>query len=136
MNEAPISEAIVIHPHLLQKFMRYKKDYANLLALYTFYLYHAKQQKTNSILATDGFTKQGMNWALERVKKTKRILKDIGLITVNQKGYYSYIHLLYIYTQKKIANILSTVKDVIEEKIIKKEEPKKEIKPIEKSQFV
>jgi len=42
MQQKPITEAIVIHPHLIQKFMKYQKDYANLLALYTFYLYNAQ----------------------------------------------------------------------------------------------
>jgi hypothetical protein len=33
----PIAELIIINPHIIQKFMRQGKDYANLLALYTFY---------------------------------------------------------------------------------------------------
>jgi hypothetical protein len=100
MQQEPIKEAIVIHPHLIQKFMKYQKDYANLLALYTFYLYNAQLQKTNNILATDNFTKNGLNWAIDRVKRIKKILKEIGVISVNQKGYYSYIHLAYILATK------------------------------------
>ena len=75
MQQEPIKEAIVIHPHLIQKFMKYQKDYANLLALYTFYLYNAQLQKTNKILATDNFTHNGLNWAIDRVKRIKKILK-------------------------------------------------------------
>jgi hypothetical protein len=45
MEQEPIEDLIVIHPNILRKFMRHGKDYANLLALYSFYLYHAKQTK-------------------------------------------------------------------------------------------
>jgi len=62
METQPIEGAIVIHENLIRRFMRYEKDFANLLALYTFYLYHAKNQKTNRPLATDQFTADGMNW--------------------------------------------------------------------------
>ena len=105
MKEIPIEDAIIINPHVLQKFMRQGKSFANLLALYTFYLYHAKEQKTNQPLATDEFTRKGMNWALERVKKTKRLLKEMKLIEVVQKEQYSYIHLFFIYTKKKIVEL-------------------------------
>ena len=105
-SEQPIEELLILHPHLLQKFMRQGKDFANLLALYTFYTYQAKIQKTNQPLATDEFTRKGMNWAGDRVKKTKRLLKKMGVIEVVQKGYYSYIKLPFIYTKKKIGEIL------------------------------
>ena len=77
MELEPIENPIVIHPHLLQKFLKHGKNYANLLALYSFYIYHAQLQKTNKPLATDEFTRKGMNWAIDRVKKTKRILKEM-----------------------------------------------------------
>ena len=138
----PIDRVIAIHPHLLQKFMRHKKDFANLLALYTFYLYHANRQKTNSILATDEFTKNGMHWALDRVKRVKKILKELGVIVVQQKGYYSYIKLAYIYTKNKIDMLLgkdNTKEDkkeppkpkLVEEKKVEEAKPKAEDKPKE-----
>ncbi len=108
--------------------MRQDKHFANLLALYTFYIYHAQLQETNQPLATDEFTRKGLNWALERVKKTKRMLKDLGVIEVVQKKKYSYIHLFFIYTKKKIKNILTQNS---EEKV--EVEEKKE--PKEKSEF-
>ncbi len=106
MELQPIENAIVIHPHVLQRFIKHGKDYANLLALYTFYLYHAQLQKTNQPLATDEFTRKGMNWAIDRVKKTKKILKEMKLIEVVQKQKYYYIHLFFIYTKKKVGEIL------------------------------
>ncbi|CAA6825414.1 MAG: Unknown protein [uncultured Sulfurovum sp.] len=108
MELEPIENPIVIHPHLLQRFLKQGKDYANLLALYSFYLYHAQLQKTNQPLATDEFTRKGMNWAIDRVKKTKKLLKEMKLIEVVQKKKYYYIHLFFIYTKKKIGEILGT----------------------------
>ncbi|CAA6807980.1 MAG: Unknown protein [uncultured Sulfurovum sp.] len=108
MELEPIENPIVIHPHLLQRFLKHGKDYANLLALYSFYLYHAQLQKTNQPLATDEFTRKGMNWAIDRVKKTKKLLKEMKLIEVVQKRKYYYIYLFFIYTKKKIDEILGT----------------------------
>ena len=106
MEQQTTSTPIVIHPHTLQKFMRSGKDFANLLALYTFYIYHAQLQKTNQPLATDEFVRKGLNWAIDRVKRIKKILKDMKLIEVVQKGQYYYVHLFFIYTKKKIDEIL------------------------------
>jgi len=106
MEQEPIENIIMIHPHLLQKFLKQGKDYANLLALYSFYSYHAQLQKTNQPLVTDEFTRKGMNWASDRVKRIKKILKDMKLIEVVQKRQYYYVHLFFIYTKKKIGEIL------------------------------
>jgi len=124
MEQKNTLNPIVIHPHLLQKFMKHGKDFANLIALYSFYLYHANLQKTNQPLATDEFTKKGMNWALERVKKTKKILKELKIIEVVQKRQYYYIHIFFIYTQKKIANIFAP-KEKKESVAVEKKEEKK-----------
>jgi len=106
MELEPLDNPIVIHPHLLQRFLKQGKNYANLLALYSFYLYHAQRQKTNQPLVTDEFTRKGMNWASDRVKKTKKILKEMKLIEVVQKRQYYYVHLFFIYTKKKLGEIL------------------------------
>ena len=106
MELEPIENPIVIHPHLLRKFLKHGKNYANLLALYSFYIYHAQLQKTNQPLVTDDFTRKGMNWAIDRVKQTKKILKEMKLIEVVQHRKYYYVHLFFIYTKKKIAEIL------------------------------
>jgi len=105
MEQEPIEDLIVIHPNILRKFMRHGKDFANLIALYSFYLYHAKQQKTNKPLATDEFTRKGMNWAIDRVKRIKKILKEMKLIEVVQYRKYYYVHLFFIYTKKKLDEI-------------------------------
>lgn len=120
--EEPLEDLLVIHPHTLQKFMRQGKEFANLLALYTFYSYQAKLQKTNQPLSTDEFTRKGMNWAIDRVKKTKKLLKELGFIAVVQKGYYSYIQLPFIYTKKRVGELLGKiVTNITTPKVSKKE---------------
>ena len=110
MELQPVENAIVIHPHLLQKFMKHGKDYANLIALYSFYIYHAQLQKTNKPLATDEFTRKGLNWALDRVKKTKKILKEMKVIEVVQYRKYYYVH-LFLYTPKRrLARFLGKIR--------------------------
>ena len=123
---------IAIHPHLMQKFMKQDKNFANLLALYSFYLYHAQRQKTNQPLATDEFTKNGLNWALERVKKTKKLLKELGVIKVIQHKRYYYVHILYIYTQSRLSQFFDEVKEKLPIKKIEPK-PKKEKSLFEKS---
>jgi len=125
MELEPIDNPIVIHPHLLQRFLKHGKDYANLLALYSFYIYHAQLQKTNQPLVTDEFTRKGMNWAIDRVKKTKKILKEMKLIEVVQKRKFYYVHLFFIYTKNKIGEILGNCK---ESEVLASNEPKKESK--------
>ena len=130
MKQEPIQNLIVIHPNTLRKFMNYKKEFANLLALYSFYLYHAKNQKTNQPLATDEFTKRGMNWALDRVKKTKKILKEMKLIEVVQKKRYSYVHIFFIYTKEKVKEIFEATQKEEKKTEVEALAPKKEkLKP-------
>ena len=107
MKQKKVVRPIIIHTHLLQKFMSHEKDYANLLALYSFYIYHAQTQKTNQVFATDEFTRRGMNWAIDRVKRVKKILKEMKVIEVIQKDKYYYIRLFFIYTKKKIDEIFA-----------------------------
>jgi len=118
--------------------MKQGKHFSNLLALYSFYLYHAQLQKTNQPLATDEFVKKGLNWALDRVKKTKKILKELKVIEVVQHKQYYYIHLFFIYTKKKIDNLfqkkeqkpIKKEKSPFEKELIKKGINSKKIKTI------
>jgi len=132
MELEPIENPIVIHPHLLQRFLKHGKDYANLLALYSFYLYHAQLQKTNQPLVTDEFTRKGMNWASDRVKKVKKILKEMKIIEVVQNRKYYYVHLFFIYTKKKIGEILGKSNESQNNSETEDLSPKKEIKPTAK----
>ena len=138
MQETPI----VIHQHLMQKFMRLEKDFSNALALYSFYIYHAQKQKTNQPLATDSFTSNGLHWGIEKVKRIKKILKELKVIEVVQKKKYSYIHLFFIYTQKKIDEVLGKestpkTKEKLDENIKSTPivEPEMVKKPVPKTAF-
>ena len=133
MKLEPIENAIIIHPHLLQKFLKHSKDYANLLALYSFYIYHAQLQKTNQPLVTDEFTRRGMNWASDRVKRIKKILKDMKVIEVVQNRKYYYVHLFFIYTKKKIGEILGKSTET-EASAPNKPEPVKKEEPTPKAE--
>jgi len=135
MQEQPIDRAIIINTYLLQKFMNHGRDFANLLALYSFYIHHANLQKTNQPLATDDFVAKGLKWGIDRVKKTKKILKEMKVIEVVQKRQYYYIHLFFIYTKKKIAEILGEFESKGKEKIVPKEPVEEVEKPKVKSIF-
>ena len=76
-DREPILGAMVINPHLYQKFINEGKEFQNLLALYMFYTYHAQYQKTNQPYATNKFVQEGLGWGLEKVKRIKALLKKI-----------------------------------------------------------
>jgi hypothetical protein len=139
-NKGKVGE-IIIHNHTIQKFMKYEKDFANLLALYTFYNYHAQLQKTNTPLATNDFVKKGLGWSMDRIKRVKRILKELKLIEVVRKGKYYYVYLPFIYTKKKIKDVIKKYKDKFKKReeennlnVTKKEDKTKEEPKKEKQQ--
>jgi hypothetical protein len=105
-DREPILGAMVINPHLYQKFMNEGKEFQNLLALYIFYTYHAQLQKTNQVFATNKFVKKGLGWGEEKIKRIKAILKKLGVIQMVRKRYSTYIKLVYIYTKKRISKLL------------------------------
>jgi len=72
---------------------------------------------------------KGLGWGLEKIKKIKAILKKLGVIEMVRKGYYSYIKLIYIYSRKKIEEILEPKEEAKEEEknseVVVAKEPKK-----------
>jgi len=133
MNDTPI----IINLNLIRKFQQQGKDFANLLGLYTFYITHAQLQKTNRPLATDSFTAHGLNWGIDKVKRIKRILKDLEVIGVVQVRKYYYVHLFFIYTKKKIGEVLGGMVETNQDAPIEKEEEnKKDVKEELKEQEV
>ena len=80
-------EPIVISKYLLDMFLNPKsKRYASpehpsdLIAMYMFYYYTAKWQKTNSVRATTGYVAEGLKWSIPRVQRSKKVLMELGLI--------------------------------------------------------
>ena len=79
---------------------------ADAYTLYSFYYKTAKWQKTNQVKANDIYIKKCLSWGIERIRKTKKILTELGLITAIQKrkdgrvvGWY--IRVNYIVSSKQ-----------------------------------
>lgn len=81
---------------------------ANCIALYLFYLRKAVLDKTNRIWCTDNYVAEGLQWAINRVKHSKRLLVEMKYIRVIQKhdsaGHFakSYVEVRYYATKMKI----------------------------------
>ena len=83
------------------------------LALYTFYYYTSKWQKTNQPKAADRYCAKGLHWRMTKFLSAKRLLKKMGLIevvTTKSKGKVTgwYVKLKYKWTHKKEAEILNS----------------------------
>lgn len=72
-------EPIVLSKPLLDLLLTQPR-YAELVALYTFYYYTAKWQKTNRVHATTSYTAKGVGWGTDKVKGIKSKLIELGLI--------------------------------------------------------
>ena len=53
---------------------------SELIALYHFYYYTAKWQKTNKVKATTAYVANGLKWSQDRVRRTKKTLIELGFI--------------------------------------------------------
>jgi len=109
------NEPIVISKSLLDIFFNIKSNqYANIknpadaIALYIFYYYTAKWQKTNNAKATTSYTAKGLEWSEDRVRKNKKILISLDLIediiskdknTNKITGHYIYVKFLWSSTK-------------------------------------
>lgn len=72
-------EPIVVSKPTLDLFLQ-QDNPADLIALYTFYYYTAKWQQTNIIRCTVGYVATGLNWSLEKVRKTRTTLLELNMI--------------------------------------------------------
>ena len=72
-------EPIVLSKYTLDRLLK-EKNFAELLALYTFYYYTAKWQGTNKAKSTTGYTAKGMGWSEDKVRKYKKQLISLGLV--------------------------------------------------------
>lgn len=57
-----------------------QKNYPDLIALYSFYYYTAKWQRTNVPKATNGYVAKAIGWSEDKVSRIKGVLIDLGLI--------------------------------------------------------
>jgi hypothetical protein len=90
---------------------------ADLMALYWFYYYTAKWQKTDKAKATTSYAAKGLKWSEDRVRRTKKILIQLGLIeditsrdkdTNKITGHYIYVK--FIWWDKNKINDFDTEK--------------------------
>lgn len=104
------NELVILSKATIDRILELKEvNIPDVIALYTFYYYTAKWQKTNQPKSTTGYTAKGLNITEERVVKAKKALIDLGLIenirNVDEKGKVTgwYIKINYIFWNK-IAN--------------------------------
>jgi len=57
-----------------------EKNRSNAIALYNFYSYTAKFQKTNQVYCTTSFAAKALGWGESKIIETKKSLKEINLI--------------------------------------------------------
>ena len=99
-------EPVVISKHTLDVLLKQDKP-GDLIALYTFYYYTAKWQRTNQTRCTTGYVAKGLGWTEERVRSRKKILVGLGLIQdvvarneINKiTGHY--VRIKFIWTKEK-----------------------------------
>jgi hypothetical protein len=103
LNEEPI----VFSKALMDTFLD-EDEPSNLIGLYSFYYYTAKWQKTNQVKATISFVAKGLKWSIEKVRKNRKILLDLGLIEdIQGQGFAGkfterYIKVNFIWKQSSI----------------------------------
>ena len=91
---------------------------ADCVALYMFYYKTAKWQKTNTIKANDTYIKKSLKWGADKIRKTKAILKEHGLINIVQRrkdgkidGWY--IEVSYLVTERNLEDVKIKVQDQV-----------------------
>jgi len=79
-------EPIILSKFLLDSLLK-QDNPAELIALYTFYYYTAKWQKTNQPKVTVDYIARGLDWSSVKVRKYRKQLLKLNLIEdVTQKG--------------------------------------------------
>lgn len=100
-------EPLIISKALMDLFLK-EKNHSNLLALYSYYYYTAKWQKTDQPKATTEYIANKLGWCIARVIKTKKKLTKFGLVEdVIKKDSYGriigyYIKLNFIFTSLSV----------------------------------
>ena len=80
----------------LHNLFSYEKG-ADAVALYLFYYYTAKWQKTNQIKATSDYTMKGLCWGRDKFRQAKKILSETKLVEdITQKDQAGKVNGWYI----------------------------------------
>jgi hypothetical protein len=106
----PSQEPIVLSKPTLDLFLR-QENPSDLIALYTFYYYTAKWQKTNQPWATKKYCMKSLKWGQQRVDNARKKLTELGLIEAiekrNDKGRFDkwYIKINFIWSRSAVESI-------------------------------
>lgn len=112
VNEEPIVFSKHVSDYLLSQ-----PKAGNLIALYFFYYYTAKWQKTNQPKATTEYVAKGLGWSDDFVRKYKNCLIDLKLIkNVVQKDEEGkiighFIKVNFIWSKEKVDRINSNLEE-------------------------
>jgi hypothetical protein len=105
-------EPIVISKALIDLLL--KEDHpTELIALYTFYYYTSKWQKTDQPKATDNFCEQGLSMGRDRFTRAKQTLTRLGLIEqISSKDQYGkingwFIRVNFIWTKDSVKKAIN-----------------------------
>lgn len=100
---------IILSKQTLDLFLS-QQNPADLIALYVFYYYTAKWQKTNQPKCSTGYVSNGLNKSESWVRQTKKQLITLGLVEdfqqKDEKGVVTgwFIKLNYVWKQETIVN--------------------------------
>ena len=97
---------VIVTKQTLDRFLK-EDNPADLIALYVFYYYTAKWQKTNQPKCTTSYVATGLKWSEPKVRKVKKVLVDMGFIeditaTMDGKITGHYIKLNYIMKESNV----------------------------------
>lgn len=104
---------LIISKQTMDLFLK-QKNPADVIALYCFYYYTAKWQKTNQIKCTTGYAAKGLNKSEDVIRRTKKVLNEIGLIEdLKTKGNNNkitgwYIKINYVWKKETVKKIHPT----------------------------
>ena len=99
-------DLLIINKQTIDTLMRVD-NCADCIALYVFYYKTAKWQKTNQIKANDEYVKKSLKWGRDKIVRTKKTLREHGLIDIIQErkdGKISgwYIKVSYLVQKRKM----------------------------------
>jgi hypothetical protein len=105
-----VSETLIILPkHVLDSILRIEHA-GDVIAVYTFYYYTAKWQRTNQIKATNIYCQTGLGMGEDRFMRSKKALIKLGLIEkikiTSQVNRGWYIKLNYISKRNTVESLI------------------------------
>jgi hypothetical protein len=104
---------LILSKQTMDVFLK-EENPADLIALYTFYYYTAKWQKTNQPKCVDSYVKKALFWGIDRLRRTQDKLISMGLIEKinkrDKKGRITgwYVKLNYLWRNETIKDIQNT----------------------------